>query len=120
MRVTMTQAGCTLTREDGDPKLYHESTVGYHMKKLLNQLPIGYEFVRMNPSRHSLTSCKLGLIDHRAGIILWHERYAIENAATEFNGGGVFFQRVMTDEAEYESDRRLAKMRERRYHVEAF
>ena len=94
MRVKMTQAGCLLVKELGDPKLHHESTVGYHMKKLLNMLPIGYKFVRMNPSKHGLTSCKLGLIDHEAGIILWHERYAVENAATEFNSGGVFFLRV--------------------------
>jgi hypothetical protein len=98
MRTEMTNSGCTLIREDGDPKLYHESTVGYHMKKLLNALPIGYKFVRMNPTRHGLTSCKVGLIDHGAGIVLWHERYAIENAATEFNRGKVFFQRVMTGE----------------------
>jgi hypothetical protein len=81
MKVTISQAGCTLTREPGDPRLYHESTVGYHMKKLLNALPIAYKFVRMNPSRHGLTACNVGLIDHGAGIILWHERYAIENAA---------------------------------------
>ncbi len=98
MKATMTQAGCELIREDGDPKLYHESTVGFHMKKLLNALPIHYRFVRMNPSKHGLTACKVGLIDHGAGIILWHERYAIENAATEFNNGRVFFQRVMTGE----------------------
>jgi hypothetical protein len=95
MKIHMTDAGCTLTREPGDPKLYHESTVGYHMKKLLNALPIGYKFVRMNPSKHGLTSCKVGLIDHGAGIILWHERYAIEDAATAFNNGSCFFQRVM-------------------------
>jgi hypothetical protein len=94
MKVTISQAGCTLTREPGDPRLYHESTVGFHMKKLLNALPIAYKFVRMNPSRHGLTACNVGLIDHGAGIILWHERYAIENATTEFNRGKVFFQRV--------------------------
>ena len=98
MKVKMTDAGCTLTREDGDPRIAHESTTGYYMKKLLNALPIGYKFVRMNPSRHGLTSCKLGLIDHGAGIILWHERYAIEDAAKAFNGGSVFFLRVMVGE----------------------
>jgi hypothetical protein len=94
MTVTMTQAGCTLKREKGDPRISHESTVGYKMKLLLNAMPIGYKFVRMNPSRHGMTACKVGLIDHGAGIILWHERYAVENAATEFNRGEVFFQRV--------------------------
>ena len=52
------------------------------------------QFVRLNPSRHGLTSCKVGLIDRKANIVLWHERYAIENAATGFNRGKVFFQRV--------------------------
>jgi hypothetical protein len=67
------------------------------MKKLLNDphaLPINYKFVRMNPSKHGLTSCKVGLVDHGAGVVLWHERYAVENAATAFNGGSVFFMRT--------------------------
>lgn len=92
MRVELTNSGCTLYREDGDKRISHESTVGYHMKLLLNTQ--GHKFVRMNPSKHGLTSCELGLRDHKQGICLWHERYAIENAATEFNQGRVWFQRV--------------------------
>lgn len=57
------------------------------------------EPVRFNPSRHALTSCTVGLIDRKADIILWHERYAIENAATEFNKGRVFFMRTTAKEA---------------------
>jgi len=92
MKATLTENGCTLTRQPGDNRIAHESTVGYHMKKLLNAQ--GYKFVRMYPDKHGLTGCKLGLIDRKAKIALWHERYAIENAATEFNHGSVFFQRV--------------------------
>jgi hypothetical protein len=92
MRAILTQSGCTLTREPGDKRISHESTVGYHMKKDLNMQ--GFHFVRLNPSRHGLTSCKVGLIDRKANIILWHERYAIENAATEYNQGRVFFMRT--------------------------
>lgn len=112
MKAELTKSGCTLTRETGDPRISHESTVGYKMKKLLNSQfyskpcnephcgafgdshLVPYRFVRMNPSKHGLNSCRVGLIDHKAGIMLWHERYAIENAATEFNSGKVFFQRV--------------------------
>lgn len=92
MRVELTKAGCSLIREAGDPRISHESTVGYHMKKLLNGQ--GYGFVRINPSNHGLTSCRVGMIDRKQKIALWHERYAIENAATEFNHGEVYFQRV--------------------------
>lgn len=95
MRATLTQAGCTLTREPGDKRISHESTVGYHMKRTLNAQ--GYHFVRLNPSRHGLTACKVGLIDRKANIILWHERYAIENAATEYNLGRVYFMRTTAD-----------------------
>jgi len=91
-KAELTQSGCTLKREAGEPRVSHESTVVYRMKKALNAQ--GHKFVRMNPSRHGLTACKLGLIDHKAKIILWHERYAIENAATEFNHGRVYFMRV--------------------------
>ena len=74
---------CSLHREKNDPRLYHESTVVFHLKRLLNG--DGYHFTRMNPSKHGLTSCNVGLWDRKAGIVLWHERYAVENAATEFN-----------------------------------
>lgn len=92
MKAELTSSGCTLIREAGDARISHETTVVYKMKKLLNAQ--GHRFVRMNPSKHGLTSCTLGLIDHKAGIVLWHERYAIENAATEFNSDRVFFMRV--------------------------
>ena len=147
MKVKLTQAGCTLIREPGDPRLYHASTVGYHMKRLLRNLMLvktsqGEEIisniptimphvsegdvsggafpvesaavarhtkgeprywhrlepVRFYPDKHGLTACRLGLIDRKANIILWHERYAIENAATEFNRGRVFFMRTTAKE----------------------
>lgn len=92
VKAELTKAGCTLTREPGDSRVSHESTVVYRMKQVLNAQ--GHRFVRMNPSRHGLTSCRLGLIEHKTGTVLWHERYAIENAATEFNRGRVWFMRV--------------------------
>lgn len=92
MRVELTQSGCTLVREKGDKRISHESTVAYHMKRQLNAQ--GFHFVRMNPSKHGLTACTVGLIDRKAKIALWHERYAIENAATEFNHGKVWLMRV--------------------------
>ena len=92
MKVELTQAGCTLIREPGDKRISHESTVGYHMKRLLNAQ--GHRFVRIYPDQHGLTSCRLGLADRKAGLWLWHERYAIENAATEFNRGKVFLMRA--------------------------
>lgn len=96
MKATIGIGGATLHREPGDKAISHESTVGYHLKRLLNEQ--GHKFVRMNPSRHGLTGCKLGLIDHKAGIILWHERYAVEAAHQAFNREGkVFLQRVEVD-----------------------
>ena len=95
MKAILTKAGWTLIREPGDKRISHESTVGYHMKKDLNMQ--GHHFVRLNPSKHGLTSCTVGLIDRKANIILWHERYAIENAATEFNHGEVYLMRTTAD-----------------------
>jgi hypothetical protein len=92
MRYTLTPNACTLHREPGDRALSHESTTAYHLKRLLNA--DGYRFTRMNPSQHGLTSCRVGLWDKRAGIILWHERYAIEAAHKAFNAGKVSFMRV--------------------------
>lgn len=92
MRIELTSTGCTLYREPGDKALSHESTAGYHMRRLLNAA--GYRFTRMNPSRHGLTACTVGMQDRRANIVLWHERYAIEAAHKAFNEGYVFFQRA--------------------------
>lgn len=92
MRIELTPNSCTLHREPGDRALSHESTAGYHMRRLLNAA--GYHFTRMNPSRHGLTACTVGAWDRRAGIILWHERYAIEAAHQAFNRGRVTFARV--------------------------
>lgn len=95
MSYELTSSYCTFKRDDGDSHISHESTVGYRLKLALNR--DGYSFVRMNPSRHGLTACTLGLIDHKKGIILWHERYAIENAATEYNRGKVTFMRTSVE-----------------------
>lgn len=106
MKVTIGIGGATLHREQGDKRIGKESTVVFHMRNLLNAQ--GYNFVRIRPENYGLTSCPSGLADHKRGIMLWHERYAIENAAEEFNKhpaslewggitgelGSVFFQRV--------------------------
>lgn len=94
-RVELAESYCKFTRCTGDPRISHESTVGYRLKLALNAA--GFNFVRMNPSRYGLTACTLGLIDHKRGIVLWHERYAVEDAAKAYNSGEVVFQRVAVD-----------------------
>jgi hypothetical protein len=64
MKAELTNSGCTLTRESRDKRISHESTVGYHMKLLLNAH--GHNFVRMYPCKHGLTACRLGLLDRKA------------------------------------------------------
>lgn len=93
MRAKLGLNGCSLYRDTTDKRIPKESTVVYHMKRLLNEQ--GYNFVRMYPDRHGLTSCRLGLVDWKRGIGLWHERYAIESANGAFNQDGeVFFLRA--------------------------
>lgn len=93
MKIKLTKSGCSLIREPGDKRIPKESTVVFHMRNLLNAQ--GHHFVRINPSRYGLTSCKIGLADWKAKIILWHERYAIELAHEEFNKAGeVWLMRV--------------------------
>lgn len=92
MKATLTKSYATLTREPGDSRISKESTVGYKLKLVLNAQ--SHHFVQYRGIKHELTACKLGLIDHKAKIILWHERYQIELAHIEFNAGHVTFQRV--------------------------
>lgn len=92
MKANLTTEGATLVREAGDRRIYKESTVGFYLKKLLNAQ--GYKFTRMYPCKNGLTSCRLGLRENKQKFCLWHERYAVENAAKEFNLGSVFFRRT--------------------------
>ncbi len=97
MKATITASGATLYRETGDKRLSKKSTVGFELKKLLNAQ--GWNFVQYRGIKNEMTSCKLGLIDHKAGVILWHERYAVEMAHQAFNEGYVFLLR--TDVGKY-------------------
>lgn len=93
MQVKLGIGACSLTKEASDKRIPKESTVVFHMRNMLNAQ--GHHFVRINPSRYGLNSCKVGLADHKQGIYLWHERYAVEFAHEAFNKDGrVVFQRV--------------------------
>lgn len=93
MRVELNSNGCTLYREPGDKRISKESTVVFHMRNLLRAKGLGFR--RIYPYRYGLTSCKLGLANQGFETILWHERYAIEDAAEEFNKHGkVWFMAV--------------------------
>jgi len=93
MKVNLGTGSCSLIRETGDKRIAKESTVVFHMRNLLNAQ--GHHFVRINSSHYGLNSCKCGLADHKAGIVLWHERYAVEAAHEAFNKEmRVTFQRV--------------------------
>lgn len=92
MKATIGPGGATLHRQEGDPRLYKESTCAFHLRNLLNSQ--GYHFKRYNPSRENMTDCKIGLIDRKARIILWHEAYQVELAHEAFNNGALTLLRV--------------------------
>ncbi len=107
MRIETNLSGILLIREPGDARISHESTVTHHIRRLLNERDGRRTddrkrgtWRRFYPDRVGLTGCRQGVwngIDDedRGGVAYWHERYAIENAAEEFNKAGrVFYQRV--------------------------
>jgi hypothetical protein len=106
MKIKTNNSGITLIREPGDARIGKESTVTHHMRRLLNARD-GRQtddhkagtWRRFNPSKVGLTSCREGLHNAREGpaeIVYWHERYAVENAAEEFNKTGhVFYMRAV-------------------------
>ena len=85
-----TGTGITLYREPGDARISHESTVTHYMRLLLNKRD-GGGWTRFYPDREGLTDCRQGVQNKKTGVYYWHERYAIEDAAKEFNGGSVFY-----------------------------
>jgi hypothetical protein len=90
MRIEAGLGGCTLYRESGDRRISHESTVTHHMRRLLNERD-GGGWTRFYPDRVGLTSCRQGVQNKKLGIMYWHERYAIEDAAQEFNKFGKIY-----------------------------
>lgn len=101
MRIVVYKTGVSLLREDGDKALSHESTVTHHIRRLLREredvvVPKG-RWVRFDPSKVGLTSCKQGVINNKTGVCYWHERYQLEDAHKAFNSGAVFYGRGDTD-----------------------
>ena len=84
-----------MTREPGDKRIAKESTVVRHMRRLLNERDDrrtddhkAGTWRRFYPDRVGLTGSRLGVWNGRQGdksVMYWHERYAIEDAAQEFN-----------------------------------
>ena len=91
MKITAKLGGITLYREPGDTRISRESTVTHHMRRLLNERD-GGGWTRFYPNKEGLTACRQGVQNKRTGVYYWHERYAIEDAAKEFNSeGSVYF-----------------------------
>ena len=101
MHIETSNSGITLHRDAGDKRISHESTVTHHLRRLLNERDgerTGERRVgtwrRFRPDKVGLTSSRQGVYNGRKGagaIAYWHERYAIEDAAEEFNKTGHVF-----------------------------
>ena len=100
MKIETSGNGITLIREPGDKRIAHESTVTHHMRRLLNERDGTTNYSsdgwrRFYPDKYGLTSCKQGVHNAKTHEAYWHERYAIENAAQEFNKTGkVWYMKV--------------------------
>ena len=90
MRIEQTTNGIKLYLEDNDARIYKESTVTHHIRRLLNERD-GGGWTRFYPNRVGLTDCRQGVQNKKQNLLYWHERYQIEDAAKEFNSGVVFY-----------------------------
>ena len=93
MKIIESANGIELVREPGDKRIAKESTVVFHLRRILMQRD-RKAWRRINPSRIGLTGCRLGVAEGARwnGRLFWHERYQIEDAARAFNAGSVYFQ----------------------------
>lgn len=96
MKILLNQQGYRSATREGfcerNAVLHRQGRSCQNWKPVYQSVP--YHFVRFRPSRGGLTGCDIGLIDRKANIILWHDNYAVRNAAFEFNNcGGVSFAR---------------------------
>jgi len=101
MKIKTSEDGIELVREHGDKAISHESTVTYHLRRLLNERD-GDIWVRCWPHKIGMTDCRQGVqqmspspTGKSNNTLYWHERYAIEAAHKAFNiKGRVFFSEV--------------------------
>lgn len=89
MNFVFMTGGLRIGRDVGDTDLRSESALVHRALPALNAKDSG-RWRRLDPSKHGLTDCKIGLEDIWTGDVYWHERYQIENAAEAFNAGQVF------------------------------
>ena len=90
MKLVRFRHGLWLVREN-DCRIYHESTITHHIRRLLNLRCRKGRWVRCRPDRIGLTVCKQGVANWEQGVVYWHGAYAVEDAAQKFNAGKVFF-----------------------------
>lgn len=90
MEVKINGGTLAASREDGDKPIYRESTLWYHIKKVLNAQ--GHRFVRQVPSKDGhLTSAPYYLKPGRGSkdkIMIADDYYAIFNPAEEYRKYG--------------------------------
>jgi len=94
MKIARTKSGVYLQREPGDPKLYKESTVTFHLRNLLRELDGSGDWRRFYPNRCGLTDCRQGVCNSRTGEAYWHALYVVELAHEAYNAGEVFYARA--------------------------
>ena len=93
MNFLFTDDGLRIGRDRDDKPVRKESTVVHRIITALNAGETRGRWTRFHPYRHGLTSCRIGLRNAKRGIVYWHERYQVEDAAKEFNAGQLFLQK---------------------------
>jgi len=86
--------GIRLGRDFGDKPIRKESTVTYHLCRILNSSGDKGRWVRCYPNRMGLTDSRQGVRNTVTQEVYWHERYQIEAAHKAFNNGSVFFNKA--------------------------
>jgi len=92
MKVALNNSGCTVTREDGDSKLYNESRLLHLVKKELIQQ--GYDVIKklMCKDGHLVDDTQHYIRDRKGNFAIWFGSYAIRNSYEDYNEGEAFYQ----------------------------
>lgn len=86
--------GLRIGKDTGDKRAKTESIVIFRALAALNAGDYSRPWRRFYPCRHGLTESRIGIRNHKTGVIYWHERYAIEKANEAYNGGELYLSKA--------------------------
>jgi hypothetical protein len=94
VKVELSNNGCKVTRENGDPKIYSESLLLYRVKKeLIRQ---GFDVIKklMSKDGHLVDDTQQYIRERKDKFAIWFSAYALRFSFEDYNKDGEVIYQV--------------------------